>query len=233
MIRKRGGDAPVDQTPEERPIEALRRRQQAVKAEARKSLESDARREPVKLSTAALEQEVRRSKEIKQRTSMARGVIVSLLCAVAVAVVLTIYFFPALALHGQSMEPTFEAGDLVLSSKVSDLKRGDLLAFSYDNEIMVKRIVAIGGDIVGMDENGVVSVNGEALDEPYVKSLTLGQCDIEFPFRVPDGKYFVLGDNREMSVDSRSKEIGTVAESQVVGRLVFRLWPLGSFGFVS
>lgn len=221
----------------ERPIEALRRRQQAAKEEARKVLESggapEASAEKRRIDTAALEREVRRSRAIRQKSSLARSVVVSLLCALAVAVVVTIYMFPALRLKGESMEPTLEAGELVLASKFGDCGLGDLMAFSYDNEVMVKRVIAKGGDTVTINAEGTVFVGGQPLDEPYVAEPALGECDIEFPYVVPDGKYFVLGDHRAVSVDSRHASIGTVSESQVIGRIAFRFWPLSRLGPVA
>ena len=228
------GRRKAPQEEEERPIEALRRRKLAAKAEAEKALrEGRAPGKPAdrpRIDARALEREVDRNRRARQRKGAVKGLVVSLLGAVAAAVVLTIYFFPALTLHGQSMEPALTAGNMVLLSKTAECGRGDLIAFSYDNEISVKRIVAVGGDTVDMDGDGRVTVNGQLLDEPYVKSRALGQCDEEFPLTVPDGKYFVLGDNRPVSVDSRTKSVGTVAGSQVVGRVVFRLWPLGALG---
>lgn len=223
----------------ERPIEALRRRQQEAKAEAQRVLEAggtpaDSRpKTKYKLDAASLEREVRRSRKRNQQTSLVKSVLVSLLCALAVAVVVTIYLFPALKLKGQSMEPTLAAGEIILAAKFSDCGYGDLMAFSYDNEVMVKRVIAKGGDMVSINENGVVFVGGQPIDEPYIIEPAQGDCDIEFPFVVPDGKYFVLGDHRSVSIDSRHSDIGTVAESQVVGKLVFRLWPLNRIGPVS
>lgn len=186
-----------------------------------------------RVDTAALETEARRSRARRQKTSMVKSVIVSLLCALAVAVVITIYMFPAFVLHGESMEPTLSAGELVIASKFGEFERGDLMAFSYDNEVMVKRVIAMGGEQVSINENGVVFVGGQPIAEPYVVEPAMGDCDIEFPFVVPEGKYFVLGDHRSVSIDSRHASIGTVAQSQVIGKVAVRLWPLGRLGPVS
>ena len=124
------------------------------------------------------------------------------------------------------MTPVLSDGDIVVSLKSSEFSQGDILVFYYNNKILVKRVIAMAGDWVDIDEDGTVYVNGEALDEPYVQEKALGDCDIELPYQVPDGRLFVMGDHRSVSADSRSTAVGCVASEQIVGKLVFRVWPL-------
>ena len=135
-------------------------------------------------------------------------------------------------MHGKAMENGLKDNDLVYVHKTKDVRQGDVIAFYYNNKILVKRVIAQAGEWVDIDENGAVSVNGRPLDEPYVKEPALGECDIELPYQVPDGRCFVMGDHRSTSVDSRSTAVGCVAQEQVVGKIVFRVWPLSALGAV-
>jgi signal peptidase I len=121
-------------------------------------------------------------------------------------------------------------GDVVVALNGSSYKTGDVVAFYYNNSILVKRVIATSGDWVDIDEDGNVFVNGELLDEPYVSGKALGECTIELPYQVPEGKFFLLGDHRATSVDSRSKQVGCIGSESIVGRLIFRVWPLSGFG---
>lgn len=109
-------------------------------------------------------------------------------------------------------------------------QRGDIIAFYYNNKILVKRVIGMPGEWVDMDENGNVTIDGEPLEEPYLTEKSLGECDIELPYQVPEGRYFVMGDHRSVSSDSRSSQVGCVSEEQIVGKLLFRLWPLDEIG---
>ena len=124
------------------------------------------------------------------------------------------------------MAPNLNDGEIVVSVRTGKPEQGDLIAFYYNNKVLVKRVIATPGQWVELDEDGNVYVNGEALEEPYLKEKDMGDCDIEMPYQVPDGRWFVMGDARATSVDSRNKAIGCVSEEQIVGRLVFRIWPL-------
>jgi signal peptidase I len=137
---------------------------------------------------------------------------------------------PVLRVYGNSMTPNLTNGDIVVLMKSSDFETGDVIAFYYNNKILIKRVIACSGDWVDMDEDGTVSVNGEVLDEPYVSELAYGECDISFPYQVPDNRVFVMGDHRSVSVDSRSSQIGCVSEEQIVGKLEFRVWPFKRLG---
>ena len=124
------------------------------------------------------------------------------------------------------MEPNLKDGDIVALIKTDKFETGDLCAFYYSNKILIKRVIATPGDYIWIDPDGTVHVNGEVLDEPYVSKKTLGECDIEFPYQVPENSYFVMGDRRETSIDSRSSVIGCISDDQIIGRILCRVWPL-------
>ena len=153
-----------------------------------------------------------------------------LVVVAAVAVLVATLMLPVLQIYGTSMNPTLNNGEIVLSVKTGKPEQGDIIAFYYNNKILVKRIIAGPGQWVDMDEDGSVRVDGELLAEPYLSEKALGQCDIDFPYQVPDERWFVMGDHRATSVDSRTTAIGCVAEEQIVGRIVFRVWPFRALG---
>ena len=161
-----------------------------------------------------------------------RSTIYVLITVAAVAVLVAVLLLPVLQIFGNSMTPTLTEGDYVVSIKGSEMKTGDICAFYYNNKILVKRVIANSGDWVDIDENGVVYVNNRKLDEPYVSDLAVGECDIELPYQVPESRVFVMGDHRSVSVDSRNTAIGCVADEQMVGKIVFCVWPLKDFGAV-
>ena len=159
-----------------------------------------------------------------------RSTIYTLITVAAVAVLVATLFLPVLRIYGTSMTPTMTDGDIVVSVKQGSFERGDIIAFWFNNKILVKRVIALPGEWVDIDGDGNVSVNGEPLDEPYLTEKALGECDIELPYQVPDGRIFVMGDHRSTSSDSRNSAVGCVAEEQIVGKLVFRVWPFENFG---
>ena len=161
-----------------------------------------------------------------------RSTIYILIVVAATTVIIAVLLFPMLQITGTSMADTLKEGDVVLAWSGSDYETGDVAAFYYNNNILVKRVIATSGDWVDIDEEGTVSVNGKQLDEPYVSQKSLGYCNIIFPYQVPDGRSFLLGDHRDTSMDSRSEEIGCVADDMMVGKIVFCIWPLTDFGFV-
>lgn len=145
----------------------------------------------------------------------------------AAAVLVAVLLLPVLRIYGTSMTPTLVEGDYVISFKGSEYETGDICCFYYNNKILVKRVIAKSGDWVDIDKDGNVYVNHEKLDEPYVTDLAFGDCDIDLPYQVPEKRLFVMGDHRSVSVDSRNTTIGCVAEEHMVGKVVFRIWPLG------
>lgn len=177
-----------------------------------------------------LESELNRVKYHSRYRRVLRSTIYTLIVVAAVAVLVATIWMPVLQIYGSSMAPTLNEGDIVVSLKGSDFKQGDLIAFYLGNKILVKRYIAGPGQWVDIDDDGNVSVDGKLLSEPYLTEKALGDCDIELPYQVPDNRYFCMGDHRSTSVDSRSTTVGCVAEEQIVGEIVFRVWPLSDFG---
>ena len=180
-------------------------------------------------SVEALEKELKRVRYKQRYNSVLRSTVFSLITVAAAAVLVATLWLPVLQIFGSSMTPTLEDGDIVFSVKSSHMEQGDIIAFYYNNKILIKRVVATPGDWVDIDPDGTVYVNGESLDEPYLTEKDFGGADIELPYQVPEGKYFVLGDHRATSVDSRHTVVGCVAQEQVVGRILIRIWPLDRF----
>jgi signal peptidase I len=155
-----------------------------------------------------------------------RGTISVLTYMAAVAALIATLALPVLQIEGTSMEPTLTSGDIVLLNKTTLFGRGDICGFSWNNKILVKRVIGIPGDWIEIDTDGTVYLNGEKLEEPYAQQIAFGECDLEFPFQVPQEQYFVLGDMRESSIDSRNTLVGCVEADQIIGRIFFRIWPL-------
>ena len=164
---------------------------------------------------------------------MLKNALYTLITVSAVSILIAVLLLPVLRIYGTSMTPTLEESDIVLSVKGGKFETGDVIAFYYNNKILVKRVIAQTGDWVNIEDDGTVYVNGEQIDEPYVSAKSLGECDIELPYQVPEGRVFVMGDHRDVSIDSRSTTIGCIAEEQVVGRIIFRIWPFDGMGKVN
>lgn len=184
-------------------------------------------------TVAQLEEELKREMYRRRYNRILRSTIYMLITVAAAAVLVATLFMPVLRIYGTSMTPTMAEGDIVVSVKGGNIERGDIIAFWFNNKILVKRVIAQSGEWVDIDEDGNVSVNSESLDEPYLTEKALGECDIELPYQVPEGRLFVMGDHRSTSSDSRSSAVGCVAEEQIVGKLVFRVWPLSRFGIIN
>lgn len=162
--------------------------------------------------------------------SILRHTIATLIVVAAVAVLVATIWLPVLQIYGSSMTPTLEAGDIVLSVKGSDFEQGDLIAFYLGNKILIKRCIALPGQWVDLDEAGNVYIDGILLEEPYLDEKSFGDANIDLPYQVPENRYFCMGDHRETSVDSRHTEVGCVSEEQIVGEIMFRIWPLDRCG---
>ena len=161
-----------------------------------------------------------------------RGTIAVLVVVAAVAALVTTLFLPILQISGDSMSPTLEHDEIVILIKTNTFQRGDLVGFYYQGKILLKRVIGLPEDEIAIDADGNVYINGELLDEPYVTDKGLGDCDLEFPYKVPGTGYFVLGDQRSNSVDSRNSVIGSISKDDIIGKVFLRVWPLAKIGFV-
>ncbi len=177
-----------------------------------------------------LEQELKR---LKYRHSFAftlRSTVASLIVVAAIAVMISTMIMPVLRVTGTSMTPTLQNDQVIICNKLAECQKGDVVAFYYNNKVLIKRVIGVAGDVIDISGDGVVSVNGEPLDEPYVSELALGECDIELPYQVPDNRIFVMGDHRSVSIDSRSTSVGCVAIENVIGKVLLCVYPIDSFG---
>ena len=179
-----------------------------------------------------LEAELERERYRKRYGSVLRSTAFSLIVVAAVAVLIAVLLLPVLQISGTSMTDSLQDEDIVVSLNSSKYKTGDIIAFYYNNNILVKRVIAAAGDWVDIDEEGNVYINEELLEEPYVTDKALGDCNITLPCQVPDGRCFVMGDHRATSIDSRNTAVGCVSNDMVIGKILLRVWPLEEFGIV-
>ena len=179
-----------------------------------------------------MEAELKRLKYKQRFRSVMKSTISTLITVAAISILVATLWLPVLQIYGSSMTPTIHDGEIIFSVKTNEFKQGDIIAFYYNNKILVKRVIADAGDWVDIDMEGTVYINGEMLEEPYLTEKALGDCTIELPYQVPEGKVFVMGDHRATSVDSRSTALGCVAQEQIVGKIVFRVWPLENMGSI-
>lgn len=177
-----------------------------------------------------IEGELKRLRHKQNSRRIFRQTVFSLLVVAAAAVLAAMLFFPIFRVTGSSMEPTLNPKEIVVCLKNSQFQSGDLVAFYYNNKVLLKRVIGTAGDTIEIDDSGNVFVNGSQLDEPYITKKSLGQCDIDFPYQVPDNRIFVMGDNRETSVDSRTTAVGCIADEYVIGKVFLRVWPLEQLG---
>jgi signal peptidase I len=183
---------------------------------------------PTKVQVETERKRYRRQKAYNKALS---GTVYVLTIVAAVAVLIATLILPVLQIEGSSMQPTLTNGDIVLLTKTTRFSRGDLCGFSWNNKLLIKRVIGLPGDWIEIDTDGTIYLNGEKLDEPYVQQLAMGECDLEFPFQVPQEQYFVVGDMRESSIDSRNTLIGCIPKDQIVGKVFFRIWPFKSIRF--
>ena len=172
-----------------------------------------------------LSNEIKRKRYIKEYRRMLSNTVSSLIVVAAVAVLISMLFLPVLRVTGTSMAPTFMNDELVICNKRGNFKSGDVVAFYFNNKILLKRVIGTAGDVIDIKEDGTVYLNGEVLDEPYVNEKALGECDIKLPYQVPDNRIFVMGDHRSTSIDSRSTSVGCIADEYIIGKVILRIWP--------
>lgn len=183
-------------------------------------------------SVQLLEQELEREKYKNRFLKTLRNTVFTLVTVAAVAVLIATIWMPVLQIYGNSMTPMLNDGEIVMSLKTSNISKGEVIAFYYNNKILIKRVIGNSGDWIRVTDNGDVYVNDILLDEPYVSDKALGDSNIEYPYQVPEGKVFVMGDHRSVSVDSRNTSVGCVSQEQIVGRLLFKLWPIKDIGII-
>lgn len=182
-------------------------------------------------TSAQLKSELERINHKKEKRRMMNGILVALLAVAAAAVLISVLFMPVLKVTGSSMEPTMSDGQYALCISAGRFKTGDVIAFYFNNKILLKRVIAGAGDFVDITDDGTVYVNNKAISEPYLTDKSKGEdTDIEFPYQVPENKLFVMGDHRSTSIDSRNSNVGCISESDIVGRVIFRIYPFDKIG---
>jgi signal peptidase I len=185
-----------------------------------------AKKEVVQLTTEEIERELNRIRYKERYGKTLLSTVYALITVAAITVLVATLLLPVLQVYGDSMAPTVENGQLIVSVKEASFDTGDVIAFYYNNKILVKRVIAQAGDWVDIDKDGNVFINGTQMEEPYVEDKAMGECNIKLPYQVPEGKVFVMGDHRSVSIDSRHTSVGCVSDEQIVGKLVMRIWPL-------
>ncbi len=184
-------------------------------------------------SVEILETELERVKYQSRYWRVLRSTVYVLVIVAAIAVLVATLWLPVLQIYGNSMTPTLKEGEIVVTIKSQNYECGEVVAFYYNNKILIKRVIAGPGEWVDVKRDGTVYVDGKRKEEPYVKEKALGDSDVDFPYQVPESRIFVMGDHRSTSIDSRNTAVGCVAEEQIVGKIVFRIWPLSEFGWVN
>lgn len=201
--------------------------QDAAEAEFRGVLD-----ETGKPNVEQLEAELDREKRKARLHKVIRNTFYTLVVVASCAVLVAILFLPVLRIHGSSMTPTFHEGEIVVSVKSDDVHPGDIVGVYFGSKVLVKRVIAVEYQWVNIDAEGNVYIDGELLDEPYLTEKALGECNIDLPYQVADNSIFVMGDHRATSIDSRNTSVGSINLENVVGRIVFRVWPMNGFGII-
>lgn len=174
-------------------------------------------------------------KRLRYRERFARSIwstISSLIVVAAIAIIISTMLLPVLKVTGTSMTPTLQNDEVLICNKLAEPERGDVIAFYYNNKVLLKRLIGLPGDKIDIAEDGTVIVNDAELVEPYVNEIAIGECDVEFPYQVPENRYFVLGDHRAVSIDSRSTSVGCIAEENIIGKVMVRVLPVKKFGMI-
>ena len=184
------------------------------------------------LSVIEIEQELKREKYKSKYVKVLMSTVYTLIIVASVAALIATLVMPVLQISGSSMSPTLHEGEIVISVKSKNFDTGDVIAFYHGNKILVKRVIAESGDWVNITDNGNVYIDEKLLNESYVNKKSFGNTDIKFPYQVPEGTYFVLGDDRETSIDSRNTIIGTIAKENIIGKVIFKVWPINHVGIV-
>lgn len=190
------------------------------------------RKEENRPTTSQVREELKREEYKSRYKKVLKSTVYTLIISAACAVLVATIFLPVLQIYGTSMTPTLNEGDIVVSVKGTRFETGDLIGFYVGNKLLVKRCIATAGQWVNIDDEGNVYVDGYLLDEPYIDEKALGDCNINLPYQVPDDRYFVVGDHRKTSVDSRNTAVGCISEEEILGKIVFRVWPIADFGTV-
>lgn len=187
---------------------------------------------PTNLSISVLEEEIKREKYKSKYTKILKSTIYALIIITSISALIGTLIMPVLEVNNTTMKPLLENNEIVLSLKTKKLKQGDIIAFYQGNKILIKRVVAVPGNYISIDEEGNVYVDGEVLEEPYVTNKQKGETNIEFPYQVPESEYFVLSDERDKTTDSRNEDIGLIKKDNVIGKVIFRVWPFKKLGAI-
>lgn len=183
-------------------------------------------------TTEQIRHELERVRHRKLFANTLRSTIFILIVVSATAVLIAVLLLPVLRIYGNSMNDTLDEGDIVVAVKGGNFDTGDVIAFYYNNKLLVKRVIGREGDWVDIDESGNVYLNQNLLEEPYLESKAYGETNIKLPYQVPEARLFVLGDNRDVSIDSRNTTVGCIADEQIAGKIIFRVWPLDKIGII-
>ncbi|MGN1113777.1 MAG: signal peptidase I [Oscillospiraceae bacterium] len=176
-------------------------------------------------SLEILKSEKKRLSRRKAFFKTLRNTVGPLIVVAAIAVLIATLIFPVLRVMGSSMAPTLDNDQIIICRKTGNFKKGDIIAFYYNNKILLKRVIATTGEKVDIAKDGTVIVDGEEIDEPYIKNKAYGKTNIKLPYQVPDEMVFVMGDNRDVSIDSRNTAVGCVSQEAILGKAVIRVWP--------